>query len=195
MPKLGMHPLRREQLIRATIVAIDQLGLADTTIARIAHQAGLSTGIISHYFGDKNSLIEATMRQLLRELRDAVAHRRVAADESPRAQLCAIVDGNFDDSQTSRSSMRVWLAFWASSMHEPSLARLQRANDRRLYSNLCCQFRRALPREQARLAASGLAAMIDGLWLRGSFAKDGVDVARARSIAYAYLDHQLDQGA
>jgi TetR/AcrR family transcriptional repressor of bet genes len=71
------------------------------------------------------------------------------------------------------------------------LARLQRVNDRRLYSNLCCQFARVLPLKDARVAARGLAAMIDGLWLRGTLSSDEFDVAGARAIAYQYLHSQL----
>lgn len=193
MPKVGMHPIRREQLIQATIVTIDELGLADATMARIARAAGLSTGIISHYFDGKSDLLEATMRHLLRQLGEAVIRfRREAPDHSARSHLRAIVDGNFDASQTSRASMRVWLAFWSSSMHVPSLERLQQVNDRRLYSNICWEFRRSLPVEEARFAATGLAAMIDGLWLRGSLSHEDIDVQRARCIAYAYIDHQLN---
>ena len=50
-----------------------------------------------------------------------------------REQLRAIVDGNFDDSQINGTAMRVWLTFWAASIHQPELARLQRANDQRLF--------------------------------------------------------------
>ena len=39
MPKLGMQPIRRRQLIQATLEAIDEVGLADATIARIAKRA------------------------------------------------------------------------------------------------------------------------------------------------------------
>ncbi|GLQ97028.1 transcriptional regulator BetI [Dyella mobilis] len=191
MPKLGMPPIRREQLIRATFETIDRVGLADATIVEIAGRAGLSTGIISHYFGGKDGLLNAAMRQILRELRDAVACRTRVAGAAPKAQLRAIIDGNFDSSQTSATAMRVWLTFWAASMHDPSLRRLQHANDRRLYSNLCYQFQRTLPRELARMAARGLAAMIDGLWLRGSLAGGAFDVAQAKRIAYEYLDHHL----
>ena len=66
--------------------------------------------------------------------------------DSPRAHLQVIVEGNFDASQVNGPAMKTWLAFWAASMHQPSLHRLQRINDHRLYSNLCCQFRRVLPR-------------------------------------------------
>jgi TetR/AcrR family transcriptional repressor of bet genes len=107
----------------------------------------------------------------------------------------AIIDGNFDRSQVSQSVMKTWLAFWASSMHRTTLHRLQHVNDRRLYSNLCHQFRQCLPKQQAREAAGGLAAMIDGLWLRGALAPEGLDVDRARKLAYDYLDEKLAHGA
>ena len=88
--------------------------------------------------------------------------------------------------------MRAWLDFWAASMHQPVLRRLQRANDRRLYSNICYQFRRELPLRQARDAARGLAAMIDGLWLRGSLAGDETDLKQDCRIACDYVAQRLN---
>lgn len=191
MPKLGMEPIRRHQLIQATIQAIDEAGLADATVVRIARRAGVSAGIISHYFGGKDGLLEATMRQVLSDLSEAIASRRARAEDTPQAHIRAIIDGNFDRSQVNQSVMKTWLAFWASSMHKDNLHRLQRVNGRRLHSNLCHQFRRCLPKREARDAARGLAAMIDGLWLRGALAAEGLDVDRARRLAYDYLEEQL----
>ena len=192
MPKVGMQPIRRQQLIEATLQAIDQVGMADASIALIARLAGVSNGIISHYFRDKNGLIAATMRYLMNVLIDNVSARRQAlTDDSPRAHLQVIVEGNFDASQVSGPAMKTWLTFWAASMHQPSLHRLQRINDHRLYSNLCCQFRRALPLAEARNAARGLAALIDGLWLRGALSGDAFDTEQAQRICYEYMDLQL----
>nr|WP_314492357.1 transcriptional regulator BetI [uncultured Pseudomonas sp.] len=192
MPKVGMQPIRRQQLIDATLQAVDQVGLGDASIALIARLAGVSNGIISHYFRDKNGLIAATMRHIMNMLNDGVIARRQAlTDTSPRAQLQVIIEGNFDASQVTGPAMKTWLAFWASSMHQPSLHRLQRINDHRLYSNLCYQFRRALPADQARSAARGLAALIDGLWLRGALSGDAFDTDQAVRIAYEYMDLQL----
>ncbi|SQK76818.1 transcriptional regulator BetI [Tatumella ptyseos] len=53
MPKVGMQPIRRRQLIDATLETINDVGLHYATIAQIAKRAGVSTGIISHYFGTK----------------------------------------------------------------------------------------------------------------------------------------------
>ncbi|MDN3555513.1 transcriptional regulator BetI [Halomonas maura] len=192
MPKVGMEPIRRQQLIKATMAAIDEVGLADATVMRIARHAGVSAGIISHYFGGKDGLLEATMRQILSDLGEAVtARRRALATNAPEAHLAAIIDGNFDRSQVTGPVAKTWLAFWASSMHQPQLQRLQQVNDRRLYANLCHQLRRLLPREEARDAARALAAMIDGLWLRGALTPEGLDTDRARRLAREYLDQLL----
>jgi TetR/AcrR family transcriptional repressor of bet genes len=192
MPKVGMQPIRRSQLIAATLQAIDQVGMSDASIAYIARIAGVSNGIISHYFRDKNGLLEATMRHLMQALSNAVRERRASLpQDQPREHLRAMIEGNFDDSQVNGPAMKTWLAFWAASMHQPPLRRLQRVNDHRLYSNLCGQFRRVLPQEQARTAARGLAALIDGLWLRGALSGEDFDTQQDMQIAYEYLDLQL----
>ncbi|WDD91577.1 transcriptional regulator BetI [Burkholderia sp. FERM BP-3421] len=188
MPKLGMREVRRAQLIEATLRTIDEAGLPGTTLASVAQRANISTGIVSHYFGDKDGLLEATMRHVLRDLSTATARRRRAARNDPRARLRAIVAANFDATQVSAPVMKTWLAFWSQSMHEPALKRLQRVNTRRLHSNLSAEFGRALSRPRARQAASGLAALIDGLWLRGALAGEPIDTRAALRLANDYID-------
>nr|WP_219606723.1 transcriptional regulator BetI [Pectobacterium sp. CFBP8739] len=187
-----MQPIRRQQLIEATLAAINDVGMNDASIVQIARRAGVSNGIISHYFRDKNGLLEATMRYLISHLGLAVKSRLLNLTENtPRARLRAIVQGNFDDSQTNSAAMKTWLAFWASSLHSPMLHRLQQVNDRRLYSNLCVEFSRCLPKDNARIAAKGLAGLIDGLWLRGALSHDAFNREEALSIAYDYIEQRL----
>ncbi len=192
MPKLGMREIRRAQLIDATLLTIDHAGLAATTLALVAQRASISTGIVSHYFGDKDGLLEATMRHVLRDLWNATSRRRRAARDEPRARLRAVVAANFDVAQVSNPVMKTWLAFWSESMHKPPLQSLQRVNTRRLYSNLCADFSKVLPRAAARRAASGLAALIDGLWLRGALSGEPFDTRAALRLANDYIDLVLD---
>lgn len=192
MPKVGMQPIRRQQLIEATLAAVNEVGMHDASISQIARRAGVSNGIISHYFRDKNGLLEATMRYLINHLGEAVRQRlRAQTENDPRARLRAIAEGNFDDSQTNSAAMKTWLAFWASSMHSPQLHRLQQVNSRRLYSNLCAEFRRCLPREKARLAAKGMAGLIDGLWLRSALSGERFNRQEALLITHQYIEDQL----
>ena len=133
MPKVGMQPIRRRQLIDATLETINDVGLHYATIAQIAKRAGVSTGIISHYFGDKNGLLEVTMRDITSQLRIAVLSRlKQLPAAAASVRLSAIADGNFDDTQLPSAAMKAWLAFWASSMHPPTLHRLQIASSQRL---------------------------------------------------------------
>ncbi|MGO3684645.1 MAG: TetR family transcriptional regulator C-terminal domain-containing protein, partial [Proteus vulgaris] len=64
-------------------------------------------------------------------------------------------------------------------------------NDKRLYSNLSYEFGRVLAKDQARLAAKGLAALIDGLWLRSALSNVPFSLDEAKTITNEYIDMQL----
>ncbi|MEQ4699144.1 transcriptional regulator BetI [Providencia rettgeri] len=194
MPKIGMQSIRKQQLIQATLAVINEVGMQDASFVLIARKAGVSTGIISHYFRDKNGLLEATMRHIQYQLGFAVAMRlRMLTGAEAKLRIQAIVEGNFDPTQTSEAAMKTWLAFWASSMHQPNLNRLQQVNDRRLYSNLSYEFGRVLNKADARMAAKGLAALIDGLWLRSALSNEQFPVKDALKITNEYIDMQLQR--
>ncbi|MBF7683048.1 transcriptional regulator BetI [Acinetobacter sp. B5B] len=182
--------VRREQIIQAAFEVIASLGLTNTTIAKIAKQAGLSTGIVSHYFGDKQGLITACMREMLAELQRKTMQNKAHRSTDSIEQIQAIIDSNFDNSQTNAKAMRLWLEFWTASMHMPALQRLQRINSHRLYSNLKYHLQQILPKTQVDTVTQALAALIDGLWLRASLMshQENFDVTQARYIAYHYLE-------
>ncbi|MCT7655565.1 TetR family transcriptional regulator [Oceanimonas sp. NS1] len=84
MPITGIKDTRRKQLIDATLASVAEYGLQNTTINSISRLAGMSSGIISHYFGGKQGLIEATVRQLLDELKQALLSRTDGGPTSPQ---------------------------------------------------------------------------------------------------------------
>lgn len=189
MPKLGMQPIRRAQLIDATLESVHRYGLQDTTLTRISAIAKVSTGIIAHYFGGKNELLEAAMRSLLKDLGNGVVSRASNA-RTPREHIEAIINGNFAFEQIHPRSVTIWLAFWAQAMHVPALARLQQVNMKRLHSNLYYWLKQLLPKYKALQTTIGLAALIDGLWLRGAFQPGGIDIKNAQKICLDYLERQ-----
>lgn len=181
MPKVGMEPIRRRQLIDATLASIHEDGIAEATIARISKRAGLSNGIVHHYFTCKEDLLFATLRQLLRDIRNAVS-ARLAEAQTPRERLEAIIDGNFASEQFTPQAVSAWLAFWAQVPHVPNLARLQKVNSERSLSNIRFALRQILPDAQAEREALALSALIDGLWLRCAMDPE-LDGAAAQRIA------------
>lgn len=164
-----MQPIRRQQLIDATIRTIASVGYADTTVGRIAKEAGLSVGIISHYFGGKQALLEATMAQVLFELHDAFL-KRLQNATTPRERLSAIVATNFDDEQYEPQIVRAWLAFWAQVPFASELKRLQRIYNRRLLSNLRHELGALVVPEAVASGGEIFASLIDGFWLRSATA-------------------------
>lgn len=190
MPKVGMKPLRRKQLIAAAISSIHEYGLADATLARIARKAGVSTGIIHHYFDDKNDLIFETMRSLLEDLRVSMVAQLRGAD-GPRERLLAVVDASFAPQQFSEEVMTAWLSLYGSALNSRELRRIFNIYGARLVSNLRHGFSALMPAGEARQAAEGAAALIDGLWLQFALKGDVPDPDHARHLLRSYVDLQI----
>ena len=194
VPKVGMQPLRKQQLINATLESVAQYGLQKTTIVTISKIAGLSSGIISHYFGGKQGLIEATVKFLLEQLKIALLERVSDQTLSAPERLKMIVEANFTQLQRSIPATKTWLSFWAQSMHEPGLARLQNINSKRLYSNLYYSYKQILDTESADIAAKKTAAMIDGFWLRSALSPDPeTEFKQAQVLCKNFIDDLITQ--
>ncbi|MGB2079529.1 MAG: transcriptional regulator BetI [Vibrio sp.] len=192
MPKVGMPDIRKPQLVQATMTVIDRVGLHNASIALISKEAGVSTGIINHYFGGKQGLLEETMREILRQLSVTVKKQlHQLPHDAHQARINAIINANFEGFQAQNKVAKTWLAFWSYSMHDPQLKRLQRVNEQRLLSHLRLELKELLPQEEANLTAHGIASLIDGIWLRGTLNPLGIDAQKARTIINDYLDKQL----
>ncbi|HEY7866616.1 MAG TPA: transcriptional regulator BetI [Psychromonas sp.] len=184
-----MKQLRKQQLIDATLVSVERHGLQHTTINTISGIAGMSSGIISHYFGGKQGLIEATLKYLLDELKQSLLVRTSGKNLSPVSRLAMIVEANFTELQRSTAVAKTWLSFWSQAMHDPGLARLQHINNQRLYSNLLFSFKQLLPATAAINAAKQTAAMIDGFWLRSALSSTPEqDFEQAQILSKAFIE-------
>lgn len=194
MPKIGMEPVRRKALIDATISTIGERGTLNVTVAEIAGRAGVSSALAHHYFGPKEELLQATMRQLLADLgRDAVSALRSAA--TPRERVSAVISVNFNAGQFREETVHAWLAFYVEAQNSPPLRRLLRVYARRLHSNLMSGLAPLVPRPEAERAAEAIAAMIDGLYIRRAL-RDGLpNPASATALVEDYVDAKLRQQA
>ncbi len=190
MPKVGMEEIRRRQLIDATIASIHEVGFAYSSLSRISAKAGVSTGIVHHYFSNKADLLEATLRQLGDRLRISVVSRLEGA-KSPVERLLAVIDGNIGPDQFSPEGVSAWLAFWAQVPKSERLARVQHIIISRLHDNLAHPLK-LMGRRDADEIAGVTSALIDGLWLRAALSKEGPNSAKARRMVLDYLNAKLD---
>ncbi len=183
---------RREQLIQATIRCVADRGLADTTIATVAREAGLSQGIVNLHFSGKDGLLTETLRYLADEYRSACQEAAAAGEQSPVAGLLAMVELDFRRTICSRDKLAVWFAFWGERRFRPTYRRICQARDRsyddmvRLICARLCEeggYRNVEP----ALVADGLSALTDGLWLDLLVRPESMSRERARRIALSYL--------
>ncbi|CUW42910.1 transcriptional regulator BetI [Brucella vulpis] len=190
MPKIGMEPLRRRELIDAAIRTIGQRGSLDVTVAQIAHEAGVSPALAHHYFGGKDKLILATMRHLLRELgRDLNAAIKQA--NTPHERIAAIIAVNFSAAQFAQETIAAWLTFYVHAQQSDDIKRLLRIYARRLHSNLVFVLEQLTSRARANRIAEGAGAMIDGLYIRHALGADAPDAASAIALVEDYIAIQL----
>ena len=190
MPRIGVEPLRRKALVDATLRAIGQHGSLDVTMSDIAREAGVSPALAHHYFGSKQQLLVATIRSLLTRLRaDMVA--ALEHLDTPRERLSAIIRVSFQADQFAPETVAAWLAFYMEAQRSEEVRRLLVIYSRRLRSNLLHSLKRLCPPDDAARTAEGVAAMIDGLYIRQSLRS--APVGRTASIALTedYLDLHL----
>jgi betaine-aldehyde dehydrogenase len=182
---------RRRQLIDATIEALADVGFSACTLGEIGRRAGVSPGLVAHYFGDKDGLLEATLRHLVTRLGHSAA-RRLASVRDPRARVQAVIDANLSPEEFERRTASVWLAFWGQVIHSARFRRLQTIYQRRMLSNLRHALRQLLPAREAEDMATLVASVIDGLWLRATLSgKSETESVNARQLATAFVDRQL----
>lgn len=164
MPKLGMEPIRRDALVRATIAEVGEVGSLDVTVRKIAERAGMSSGLAHHYFGGKDQIFLAAMRHILRAYGREV-QQALEVETTPLGRARAIIRTSFDSEQFSRPVIRAWMTFYGLAQTSDEAARLLRVYQSRLRSNLIYVLRPRLGL-RAEDVANAISAMIDGRYLR-----------------------------
>ncbi|MBB97087.1 MAG: transcriptional regulator BetI [Rhodobacteraceae bacterium] len=179
MPKIGMEPVRREALVRATISEIGQAGSLDVTVSQIARRAGMSSALAHHYFGGKAQIFLAAMRHILTEFGAEVRCELAAAPKHLRAE--AIIRASFAPASFEKESIGAWMTFYVLAQTDAQALRLWRLYQRRLRSNLVHALRPVCPAPVD--AADTLAALIDGLYIRAALHDpEAPDVARDHAL-------------
>lgn len=186
MPKVGMEPIRRNALVRATIAEIGERGSLDVTVAQIARRAGMSSGLAHHYFGGKEDMLLAAMRHILSEY-GASVRAALHGAETHEQRLFALIEASIAPDQFAAPTVSAWLNFYVQAICSDQAARLLRIYQQRLRSNLRHAFRPIC--DDPDLAAEAIAAMIDGVYLRQALAdpRRGTAASLLRDVAGRFL--------
>lgn len=120
------HAQRRIELAEAARRVIGRAGLEGATVRAISEEAGFSTGVLTHYFADKNALVLAALQVTV-----ARSRRKMAAygSETGLAAIRRLMRTELIVDDEDRVDQRVWLAFYAQAPFSEVLAAEERALD------------------------------------------------------------------
>lgn len=180
---------RREALIAACARCLAKHGAQGTSVRAICLEAGVSPGLLRHYFDGVSALVAATYRTTGERVQSALKCAVEAAGPSPRARLLAFVTANFRAPITDPQLLATWLAFWSLARVDADIGAIHdeiyaanRVEMERLIS--ACPGSPADP----RLTAVALTALVDGLWLELSLGNASFSASEAEALAQQWLE-------
>jgi TetR/AcrR family transcriptional regulator, transcriptional repressor of bet genes len=129
MPKQVDHQARREQITEAVYRLIAQRGFDAVSLREVAAEAGVSMGLVQHYFRTKDQMLHFALDRM----RDRVAHRlqhrlaNLAEPRTTKAVLRAMMLEAIPTNEESRAEACVSMAFFNRALVEPSYGDALRA--------------------------------------------------------------------
>lgn len=171
--------VRRQDLISATLDCIVDNGIQGATVRQIAERAGVTPGLIRHYFVSKDLMLQAAYREVVYTMFETAA--KAADDEASSAseRLRVFVLSNFKAPIIDQRMLSLWATFISQTGVDPALAAIHRESylsyRNTLESLLEDAFRDAgkdTDADERRGLAIAINGLIDGLWLEGCMAGD-----------------------
>jgi AcrR family transcriptional regulator len=183
---------RRQSLIAATARCLADKGAAGVSVRSICAEAGVSPGLLRHYFAGVSEAIAETYRWIGGQIAEALEQAVVEAGDEPRARLLAYVTASFRPPIASPELLAAYVALWSLTRSDPAIAAVRAevyGDFREGLETLVAVYRPALP--DTRLAAVALTALIDGLWLELSLGQAPFTPDEAERLAELWLDSLL----
>ena len=169
MPKKVDHDERREELVLAAWRVIAANGIDEVTIRDIARESGYSSGVLAHYFKNKDDLLAHALQlshTRIRKRYDAEREQAEAADA-----LRAILLDNLPLDEQRDLETRIEMSFWARALRNEALHEIQQHESEALRALLRDLIKNA--QEEGAIASEHdveevlelLGAVIDGISL------------------------------
>jgi TetR/AcrR family transcriptional regulator, transcriptional repressor of bet genes len=179
-----MRPVRREQIVRATIRCLAREGYTRLTMKKVAREAGVSQGILHYYFTDKRAMLAATLEAVTRDLDRRVAAAQSRTGRDSRARLRALVCACLEVAVSRPEFWVVFVELWGEMLHDRRLRDINTAvysRTRRLIGRLIAEGVRAgrFRAVDPRRASAVVLGLIDGLSLQLTFDPEAFGVAEA----------------
>lgn len=192
---------RRQDLIDATLDCVAEHGLEGATVRAIALRAGVTAGLIRHYFPGKEDLLQAAYAALVGRMTEQAKAALVMEGATPRRRLAAFVSANLDAPIVDARTFSLWASFTGRANSEQALASAHREGYlefreqvEALVAEVLAAAGRAADPALLRTHAIAINALIDGLWIEGCLAGDMFAPGELQRIGIRTVEAQLGLG-
>jgi len=177
---------RRALLEDAARACIARGGIRGFTVDKVAAEAGVSRGLITHHFGSMDGLLVAVYARMYREW--------IAAIEAPRpglTRIAALVEALVSPEIFDHDVLKIWLTLWGEVATNPVL----REEHRKLYGTYRAAIVAALAEAaaangrpiDAETVAAAFICLVDGFGVQRSVEPALMTEADARAACRTFL--------
>ncbi|MGS4885901.1 TetR family transcriptional regulator C-terminal domain-containing protein [Roseibium sp. MB-4] len=170
---------RRQDLITATLDCISELGLQGATVREVATRAGVTPGLIRHYFSSKDQMLQAAYREVMTGMTSKVADAADKGQSSARARLHDFIVANLTPPVADGRALSLWAAFISHVRVDPDFAEIHRESYlafrsvlEALVADVLTESGQAADTKRCQELAIAINGVIDGLWLEGTLVGD-----------------------
>ena len=203
MPRRSFHhesvEVRRQDLIAATLDAIAEFGLRGATVREIADRAGVTPGLIRHYFISKELMFQAAYREVMNTMFETASEAAEEQGKDGVSRLRIFVLANFKPPIVDSRNLSLWATFISQISVDPALAAIHREGYLAFRDRLQAHIRdameqagRSITPEQLRELAIAINGLMDGLWLEGSMAADMFADGELAEVALKSVEKLLE---
>ncbi len=159
----------KEKLIKATIECLMKNGVDGVSVRKICTEAGVSVGLINYHYPSLQNLIADSYKELALSLLERAINSANEVDGTPEQKLSQFLFTSFDKISMNRRTLRAWIVFWGMIESSPPVKEAHDVANQAFegfLENIFIELNKQMPlKTTPRLAAIGLTALQDGLWL------------------------------
>ena len=186
-----IHNKTQKKLIRATLDSLMGSGVDGCSVRKICEKAEVAVGLVNYHFGTLNDLLAAAYSDLAFSLLDEAIIKSQSISD-PKQRLSAFIQETFGNSVLQRKILRAWVVFWSMIDRAPQIKLAHDSSNqafRVFLEQSFTELNQLHPVKPCpRLAAIGLTAIIDGLWLEWCLSSETFSADEAILLCEHWVD-------
>lgn len=189
-----VEEVRRKQIVETAITTLASRGFGKTTLSDIAREAGVSTGVITYHFDNKDELIELIIKTLFEDMNSYIIPK-VEKEESYAKRMTAYIETSMEFMAKHRDHCTALVYSFVAMNSEAEKQRITADAYRRIRHYLT----RILEEGQkggefrtcsAKTLAQLIMASIEGVMIQWVLDEDEVDLARCAKELASMIERQ-----